>query len=511
MTAAFLVALPSGLVVSGVASWAVRLLGALVARGRPCGLILHASPARHPPLAIDLDPRIRVTDLRDRPPLEDAGGEVDAFVAPYAHAAATLAAEARGVVISPNLLGDCYAIAARAAQAQPAARIVGWLHSDIPYEYHVQAHFAPIISRFVPASRTLERTLASRLPDRAGDIVRIPHGVEMPGAIPVRPAYPGRPLRLVYAGRLDHTPKRVLALVAASDALTRRGFSHELAIVGDGPATPDVERAIRGKPAIVRLHAQPPARVLGLLAHADVALLASTFEGLSLAVIEAMSRGCVPVVTRTDSGDELIDDGVSGVIVDAGPEQPIAAVGEQLASGIERAAGDLARLRTGAFERARGAFAIDRQADAVGRLLDDVALGPARTWPAERPCAFAGAGGGSVPPAGEVRLRAVLAGLSGRALAVHGTGRHTIELRHVLEPLAHAPAGATRIVAFIDDDPARQGGTLWGVPVVAPERAGESGATDVVVSSWINQRAILSRRRVYEGQGLRVHAIYPGE
>ena len=40
------------------------------------------------------------------------------------------------------------------------------------------------------------------------------------------------------------------------------------------------------------------------------------------------------------------------------------------------------------------------------------------------------------------------------------------------------------------------------------KKASETGATDVVISSWINQHAIWSRRAVYERQGLTVHTVY---
>lgn len=518
MRPALLIALPSGLVVSGVASWCVRLLGALAARGRPCGVILHASPPRHPPLAMPLDPRVRVTDLRHLPPLEDAAGDIEPYQAHYDAAARELADDAGSVVLCPTLIGDCYALCARTALREPRARLVAWLHSDIPYEYHLQRHFEPILPRFVPVSRTIERTLAAALPTRAADVIRIAHGVDMPATCPERPpmrASPAgalRPLRLVYAGRLEHSPKRVLALIAASDALTRRGVAHELAIVGDGPAAAELDAAAKTRPPVLRLRAKSPTQILGLLAVADIALLASTFEGLSLAVVEAMSRGCVPVVTRTDSGDELFDDAVSGILVDAPATLPIDAVGEALADGVVRAAASLDALRAGAFARARAHFSLDAHADSVERLLDAVASEPQRAWPADRPCAFAGAGGGSVPPDAPARLRRVLMSLRGRAVAVHGTGRHTLELRDLLEPLARAaadrPTDAPRLVAFTDDDPTRQGESLWGVPILPPDRAASSGATDVLISSWINQGAILARRDVYERQGLRVHALY---
>ncbi|MFZ2875062.1 MAG: hypothetical protein WAZ94_11345, partial [Phycisphaerales bacterium] len=107
-----------------------------------------------------------------------------------------------------------------------------------------------------------------------------------------------------------------------------------------------------------------------------------------------------------------------------------------------------------------------------------------------------------VPEDGPARLAAVLGLLAGQRVVVHGTGRHTIEMERVFRG---APC---RIVAFADDDPARQGGTLWGVPVRSPEGAAASGATDVVISSAINQQQIWRRRGVYERAGLRVHRLY---
>ena len=92
----------------------------------------------------------------------------------------------------------------------------------------------------------------------------------------------------------------------------------------------------------------------------------------------------------------------------------------------------------------------------------------------------------------------------GRAVVIHGAGQHTLQLAAVL---AASPA---RIVAVADDDRQRQGQSLWGWPIIAPENAAKMGATDVVISSWMHQGAIWERRGVYESQRppLRVHRVY---
>ena len=109
---------------------------------------------------------------------------------------------------------------------------------------------------------------------------------------------------------------------------------------------------------------------------------------------------------------------------------------------------------------------------------------------------------GSVPADGAARLASVLERLGGRRIVVHGTGQHTKQLAHVL---AGSPA---RIVALADDDRQEHGTTVLSWPVVAPRDAGATGATDVVISSWINQGVIWNRRAVYERQGLTVHRLY---
>lgn len=505
--APLLIALPGGLAANGVAIWAWRLSNALAARGRPVGLILHAPAPDHRPLAVELHPGVSVMDLTGLPRLE-AGTELSPFIAAYRAAVRKLGALAPGkpVVLSPNLLGDCYGIAAAlcVADAEPL-RVLGVVHNDIEYDLRVQQHYEPMIARFVPVSEHLGASLRARLPARAGDMQAIAHGVAIPEAIPARPALAGRPLRLIYTGRLDDGQKRVRAMVTLSDALLARGIAHELAIVGDGPAAPEVAEAARTRPSLVLKGVQPPGVVTRLLDDSDCFVLASRHEGFSVALLEAAARGCVPIITRTESGSaQLVDDGVSGRLVDVAPDASDDDVGRALAGAVIEAVPQLALLAAASWRRTRARYSLDAHTDAMERVIDGAAAERARAWPASRPCAFAGVGGGSgsVPADGPARLRDLLTKLAGRRIILHGCGRHTIELADVL---AQFPA---LIVAISDDDPARHGKSLWGWPIIPPAQAGRTGATDVVISSWMHQGAIWDRREVYLRQGLAVHRIY---
>src|SRR6185295_4482384 len=101
-----------------------------------------------------------------------------------------------------------------------------------------------------------------------------------------------------------------------------------------------------------------------------------------------------------------------------------------------------------------------------------------------------------VPADAALRLTQVLGRLGNRRIVLHGAGRHTIELAGTLA------GSAAKIVAVTDDDPALWGGSLLGWPIVPPAKVRETGATDVVISSWIHADQIFARRAVYEHQGL---------
>jgi hypothetical protein len=206
---------------------------------------------------------------------------------------------------------------------------------------------------------------------------------------------------------------------------------------------------------------------------------------------------------------QAIERGYNGEIADVGPEaeerQTGVALAEAVARAIKRSLPTMAEAaRQTAWER----FSLPRHVDRAAKLIDEAAASPARTWPADRPCAFTSgtgvppAGSGSVPPDGAERMRAVLAKLAGRTVVIHGTGEHTRQLGHIF---ASSPA---RIVAFTDDDRARHGQTLWNWPIVAPSEAGATGSTDVVISSWMHEAAIWERRVIYERQSLRVWRAY---
>ncbi|MDQ7013059.1 MAG: glycosyltransferase, partial [Planctomycetota bacterium] len=513
MNAPLLISLPHGFNASGVTAWAVRLVNALAPKGRAVGLIVHDEPEGQQPVDFRLDPRVELFDAGGLVPMDRCEGDLSPFLPVYRLALGVLAARAPGlpVVCSPNLLGDAYGVFAALLREKPGlVRVVAVHHSDIRYNDAVCAHYAPMLSAFVGVSARITTRLGGMVPTRGPDVFGIPYGVEVPAGALRREPLAGRPVRLLYAGRMDHEQKRIGAMAVMADRLQQWGVRFELAMLGDGPAAGDVDAMCARRPAARRFGPTPPAGVVAALEAADLFVLPSRYEGLSVALLEALARGCVPVLTPSESGTaQLVTDSVTGVLASAGPEASEAEAGTSMAEAVLRAVrlGDdrLHAMRVAGWSRMCDRFSAELCAKRYASVIDRVAQQPARSWPRHALAAFTGAGGGgsgTVPTDAAARMAGVLAALAGRRVVVFGTGRHTLELR---ETFQHAPA---EIVAFLDDDRTRQAGELWGRPILLPEEIGLVGATDIVISSWLHEDAMHTRCAPFVKAGIRVHRLY---
>jgi glycosyltransferase involved in cell wall biosynthesis len=114
--------------------------------------------------------------------------------------------------------------------------------------------------------------------------------------------------------------------------LMGHGREVELTIAGDGPERESLERlsAELGLGDTVRFAGQiPAAEVEQRLAEADLTVSISSSDGASIALLEAMAIGAVPVVSDIPANTAWVDDQLGGVVVEAGARD--------VADGIERA------------------------------------------------------------------------------------------------------------------------------------------------------------------------------
>jgi glycosyltransferase involved in cell wall biosynthesis len=295
-------------------------------------------------------------------------------------------------------------------------------HNDVGAFYEPLRHYAEFIDCAVSVSAEIHRRTTEECgvpPERAR---RIPYGVRPLGEAEARAraegSRAGGPLRVGYVGRLVEEQKRVSEMAPLAAELARRGVEFELHVVGEGRARAALEAEFRrlGVAGRVRFWGWlPPAEVKLRLAELDVFLLMSDYEGLSVALLEAMGHALAPVVTRIASGTgEVVEDGRNGFLVPVGDIQTFA-------ERIGRLARDrnlLASFRRAAWESSRG-YTVGRMADEYVRCFAEAReLNSRRGARGRRRPDF------PVMPSCASRYPLWLRRLKHRALAAAGRGRY---------------------------------------------------------------------------------------
>ena len=164
-------------------------------------------------------------------------------------------------------------------------------------------------------------------------------------------------------------------LIRAVAALPAGGRPPVLVLVGLGPREDDLRVLARRLGLADRVvFAGSRDDVFALLPAFDVFVLSSRFEGLPIALLEAMASGVAPVVTRVGGIPEVVGDGVDGLLVEPGDPGGLAAALARVLGDddLRHAIGARARARAGDFDLADAV----RRTEAIylraaGRMIAD--------------------------------------------------------------------------------------------------------------------------------------------
>ena len=205
----------------------------------------------------------------------------------------------------------------------------------------------------------LVRAVGSRAASRAVVIrngVRLPYHADETGRAGARSelGVAESEVIAIWVGSLDERKDPLTAIRAAERAEVT------LLVVGDGPLRPEVERAA-GERARVLGHRSDVPR---LLAAADLYVLTSRREGLSLSLLEAMAQGLAPIVTDLPENMEAIGD---TVVVSSGVDALVAGLRRLAENPDERAA-----LGKRAQQRVAELFHVDEMIARTRSCYDDV-------------------------------------------------------------------------------------------------------------------------------------------
>jgi glycosyltransferase involved in cell wall biosynthesis len=237
------------------------------------------------------------------------------------------------VVVTASTLG--YHLLPYLRAAAPQAAFVDMSHVEEPHWLNGgHPRFGVGYQDALDLNVVTTRHLAEWMAERGADRARI--RVMYTG---VRPASPNRssaeraavrsrygingdvPL-LVFAGRICEQ-KRPAVLAAVLKALRDAGLRFRALVVGDGELRPQLEALVaeyRLRPCVALLGALAHDHWLEILRGADILLIPSEYEGISVALLEAMAAGVVPVVARVGGQEEVVTE-YEGYLIPQGEDE----------------------------------------------------------------------------------------------------------------------------------------------------------------------------------------------
>lgn len=279
-----------------------------------------------------------------------------------------------------------YSYSCVAPQLPGHVRVIGIAHNDDPSNYEHLCRIGDACDAIVGVSTAITGHLSRLAAHFSSKLVTIPYGVSAPAALPVRqaPSQQGgraNALRIVFVGRLVRSQKRAEDLIAIAKELELRHISHEIVVIGDGELRSTLERALGElimKRKIWFTGAQSHAITLKFLESCDVFLLPSSFEGLPIAMLEAMACAVVPVVSAVRSGvADVIIDGENGLVA---PVADIKAFADRIEWLFNNPV-DLRRMAAAAASTIRQGYLVDQMIDRYVDLFRQVAARPSGRIP----------------------------------------------------------------------------------------------------------------------------------
>ena len=186
-------------------------------------------------------------------------------------------------------------------------------------QYLTYQLYAPFLARYhrVIVFSEIQRDLLVKLGVPGDRVAIIPNGVDIhkysPGYSSLK--YQLRAKKLfVYQGRIA-TEKNIEALLKAWKQ-SQMGEECQLLMVGDGPIRSSLQPHYGKKDNIIWLgFVSDEQQRINILRAADVFILPSLVEGLSISLLEAMSCGVACLATDAGADGEVLEDG-AGVVLD---------------------------------------------------------------------------------------------------------------------------------------------------------------------------------------------------
>ncbi|WP_308253727.1 glycosyltransferase family 4 protein [Geminocystis sp. GBBB08] len=201
------------------------------------------------------------------------------------------------------------------------------IHSDDPVYWAFAETVAPEANNglMIGVSDYISKKAVQK--ELAHQPITIPYGVSI---FENTASFSDSPFRVVFSGRVVEEQKRISLVLEVMCQACRLDPRIECWIIGDGDEMTISRDFINDRglaDRIIFLGRVESSQVPAKLALCQVILLMSDYEGLPIALLEAMAIGVVPIVRSISSGiPELVKHNESGLLVDDTPEQAATAI-----------------------------------------------------------------------------------------------------------------------------------------------------------------------------------------
>jgi glycosyltransferase involved in cell wall biosynthesis len=188
-------------------------------------------------------------------------------------------------------------------------KVVQLVHDSYNLELSKKFHF--VIDGFIAHNKNIYNQLINLFPERKNDIHFQPYGIPFVEER-IHSKVKNKELKLLFIGRHD-TGKGIFDLFEINTQLLAKNLSVEWYILGKGPETERLKNQWSSQHNVTFVLARDNDEVLNFALNCDILVFPTKFEGSPVAMLEAMSMGCVPVVTELPGGiEETIQNGVNG-------------------------------------------------------------------------------------------------------------------------------------------------------------------------------------------------------
>lgn len=224
--------------------------------------------------------------------------------------------------------------------------------------------------RWVAVSEAIGREIEEAVPATVSPVV-IPNGTDLHRVAATPPAaldLPPGSLAVAFIGRL-HEEKGIEELAAAWQQVERTLPNAYLLIAGAGEHEAILRRGLRDAARVRWLGFRSD--VAALMKSVDLLVLPTHHEGFPNVIVEAMAAGLPVLSTRVDGPIEVVEDGVTGQLIQPGDPQTLAA---ELVAMLRDETGRR-HMGEAALEAARRRFDHDVMIDFYERVLLDAAGG----------------------------------------------------------------------------------------------------------------------------------------